>query len=87
MRKAPQDLIGSWTRRRRFMYLVTGFCMATVTWVLYRGTDTVVAQTVVVAAFTTLISITGAYVFGATWDDRNKIQAGFAPGSEIKPKE
>ncbi len=63
---------GSWKRRRRMMFTVVAFCMGCVALVLYQETDTVVAQTTVTMAFTTLISVTGTYVFGAVWDDTKR---------------
>jgi hypothetical protein len=60
----------SWQRRRRMMFSVVGFCMGCIAFVLYQGTDTEVARTTITMSFTTLISVTGTYVFGATWDDK-----------------
>lgn len=61
----------SWTHRRRLMYSVTLFSMACVAYCLYKDTSTAVHQTAVTMAFSTLISVTGSYVFGAVWDDKH----------------
>lgn len=55
--------------RRRFMFTVSGFCMYVILHVLVRGIDTKPAEAAITMAFATLISITGCYVFGATWED------------------
>jgi len=60
----------SWQKRRRLMFSVVAFSMACITWALYKDTDSTVHQTAVTMGFTTLISITGTYVFGAVWNDR-----------------
>lgn len=60
----------SWQKRRRLMFVVVAFSMACIAWALYCDTDSVVHQTAVSMGFTTLISITGTYVFGAVWNDK-----------------
>lgn len=61
----------NWARRRRFMYAVSVFCAAVVTYILAKELDTGPADTAMTMAFLTLIGIVGSYVFGAAWDDRN----------------
>ncbi len=68
-------MLGDWKRRRRYMLGITIFCAAVIAFCLIKGVDTVTSQHAVDMAFITLISITGAYVFGATWDDKNKMDA------------
>ena len=51
------------------MFCVTLFCAATISYVLGSETDTRVAETAVLMAFGTMASVTGAYVFGAVWQD------------------
>lgn len=51
------------------MFVVSGFCMADVTYVLVGGLDTAPADTSVMMSFLTLVGIVGAYVFGAVWED------------------
>lgn len=59
-----------WQMRRRLMWIVVAFSMACISWAVYQDTDSVVHQTVVTMGFGTLISVTGTYVFGATWSDK-----------------
>ena len=59
----------SWKLRRRFMFVVSGFCMGVIAYILFRGLNTGPADTAMTMAFIGLISIVGSYVFGATWED------------------
>ena len=59
-----------WRIRRRLMFSVVGFSMAAIAWCLYQDSDSQVHQAAVSMGFTTLISITGTYVFGAVWSDQ-----------------
>ena len=71
----------SWVLRRRFMWVVSGFCMAVITYILMKGLDTAPADTAMVFAFLTLLGIVGSYVFGATWDDQNLMKFGGKNGN------
>lgn len=62
---------GSWALRRLFMFAISAFCVGVITFSLWKGLDTKVAETAVTMSFVTLISVVGSYVFGATWDDKN----------------
>ena len=62
---------GTWTRRRRFMYVVSAFCMLVIGFVVGTGMVTSAGEVAVTMGFLCLISVTGSYVFGATWDDQN----------------
>jgi hypothetical protein len=64
----------NWHTRRRFMFAVSAFCIWVVTYILLRDKDTEAAKTAVEMSFWTLLGITGSYVFGATWDDLNKMK-------------
>ncbi len=59
----------SWKIRRRFMFSVSAFCAWVIVYCLVQDKTSGVADTAVTMAFMTLISILGAYVFGATWED------------------
>jgi hypothetical protein len=59
----------SWSVRRKFMFAVTAFSMAVVAYVLWADKTSTVADTAVSWAFITMLSIVGAYVFGASWED------------------
>ncbi len=61
---------GSWKVRRRVMFTVLAFSMAVICYGLWK--DNKVAETAVTMAFTAIMATTGSYVFGATWDDKNK---------------
>lgn len=69
---------GSWDRRRRFMYVLSAFCMVVIAYCLLGNLDTQVAETAVTMAFLGLLGICGSYVFGATWQDVSTARA-FAP--------
>lgn len=64
----------SWARRRKFMYIVTGFCMVSVAYVLFKDMQGSVAETTVTMSFLAIISIVGSYVFGAAWQDITEIK-------------
>lgn len=59
----------SWKHRRRLMFSVVAFSMSCIAWAMFKDSDSQVHQTAVTMGFTTLISITGTYVFGAVWND------------------
>ena len=65
----PVEGLGSWRVRRAYMFSITLFCMASVAYVLASGQDTRVGETVIMMAFGTMASVTGAYVFTASWQD------------------
>lgn len=62
---------GTWTMRRRFMFVVIAFCMACISWVLYKNLTSEIAETVVTMSFSVITFTMGSYVFGAIWDDQN----------------
>lgn len=61
---------GTWKIRRRVMFIVLAFAMGVVCWSIWK--DNKVAETAITMAFATIMATTGSYVFGATWDDKNK---------------
>ena len=62
----------SWTVRRLFLFITSAFAMGCITIVLYKAMDTAAAETAVAMSFALLMSNVGAYVFGATWDNKGK---------------
>lgn len=74
--------LGSWARRRRFLYIVVAFCMVCVAYVLWRDLTSSVAETAITMAFICITSSVGGYVFGATWED---VQTRKVLGSIVKP--
>lgn len=69
MHDRPNEGVGSWKMRRRFMWIISGFCMWTITYILLKNLDTRVAETAVMSSFLCLGGIVGSYVFGAAWQD------------------
>ena len=65
----------SWKIRRRFMFVVMGFCMAVILMALLFRPDAGSSATVIMAAFGTITATLGSYVFGATWDDKNRAKS------------
>lgn len=59
----------SWRYRRRTMFAVLAFCKLVIAYVLWRNLNSGPADTAVTMAFVCIISIVGAYVFGAAWED------------------
>ena len=78
----PQSNLGAsdvsakfcWRNRRRMLWLTTIFCMLTISYILYTGASTSVADTAVTMAFFTIMSMVGSYVFGAAWQDITAIR-------------
>jgi len=62
----------SWNIRRRFMFIVTAFCMGVILLALLVKPDTAVAGSAISFSFGTITGIVGTYVFGAVWDDKNR---------------
>ena len=67
---------GSWRLRRNFMFATAVFCAMVITYVLWEGLDTRVAETAVTMAFVILGSTVSSYVFGAAWEDINSHKHG-----------
>lgn len=65
-------LLGSWTNRRRYLYLVSAFTMVMMAGGLVYRPDASVTRVVIEMGFIALISFVGTYVFGAAWDDHNQ---------------
>jgi EamA domain-containing membrane protein RarD len=80
--KQRNPLGSSWRWRRGMMFAVLAFCAWVVAYVLVARVETRPAEAAAEWAFITIISIVGAYVFGATWEDlssmKSKIGGAFA---------
>lgn len=61
----------SWKIRRKLMYGTLFFCFACVVFVLAKGMESKVAETVVMSAFGAIMVVLTSYVFGAAWEDIN----------------
>lgn len=59
----------SWARRRRYMYVVTAVCIVSIGWILGNNMTGSVAEAGLTMSFICLMSMTGYYVAGATWQD------------------
>lgn len=62
----------NWKVRRRVMFMALLYIAFNISWILLSGVDTAVNQQAVIAFIAAGVSIIGAYVFGAVWDDNNK---------------
>lgn len=83
----PVKGVGSWRWRRFFLWAVNVFCGWVIGYSLVERLDTRVAETAVMFAFLTMAGSVGSYVFGAVWDDRNKMQLlGTQPGEDVKDR-
>lgn len=60
-----------WTVRRRLINATLGFCAGGLVYLLLYGSDTRLHETMAFGFFGTAVSVLGAYVFGAAWDDMN----------------
>lgn len=60
---------GSWKIRRRVMFTTLLFDAAIIIYALWLGADTKVNEAAITMAFISGMSIIGAYVFGAVWND------------------
>ena len=63
----------NWTIRRRIIALTLTFCAGCVAYILYYKIDTRTAETIAQSAFALAGAVVGSYVFGATWEDRKKM--------------
>ena len=59
----------SWKNRRRFMFTVSAWIIAAISYVLYTKLNTSPAEAMVTMGLLALAGIIGSYVFGATWQD------------------
>lgn len=62
---------GAWTHRRRIIYGTLIFCAFCISYLMFRGSDTRLNETIVNSAFLLAGGVIGSYVFGAVWDDKN----------------
>jgi hypothetical protein len=74
-----------WKYRRRYMYVVSAFCMWTIAYVLFKDRTSGPADTAITMAFVTLIGIVGSYVFGATWETVSVAKSKLARPRADKP--
>lgn len=59
-----------WKYRRRFLLAYTSFVLAMTGWIIFKESDTAVAETFISVSWPSLAALVGAYVIGATWEMR-----------------
>jgi hypothetical protein len=64
-----------WKNRRRVIFGSLVFCAAVVVYIVYKGVDTRVNETIALAAFGLAGVVISSYVFGGAWDDRNFMES------------
>ena len=69
----------SWKYRRRVVFGTLIFCALAITWLVVRGEDIRLHETIAIGLIGLAVSVIGSYVFGAAWDDRNVMLHGGAP--------
>lgn len=74
MATEPKTGLGSWRLRRVYMWAVSIVCVWVIAYVLVKELDTRPADTAMMMAFIVLMGCVGSYVFGAVWDDKNKME-------------
>ena len=63
---------GNWKIRRRVMFMTLAYIAGTVTYIIWKGSDTALYQQIAISLIAAGTAIIGSYVFGAVWDDSNK---------------
>lgn len=61
-----------WQIRRRIVNITLVFCALSVTYLMLKGQDTQLHQAIANGLILLAGSVIGAYIFGATWDDKGK---------------
>lgn len=64
-----------WTVRRRIVVATLAFCASITVWLVVKGGDSTVHETIAVGVIGLAAATIGSYVFGAVWDDSNVIRA------------
>jgi hypothetical protein len=67
-----RNIQGSWKIRRRIITGTLLFCAATVSYIVFKGTDSHINETIVTSAFALAGMVIGSYVFGAVYEDTKK---------------
>lgn len=63
-----------WTIRRRVVNLTLAFCAACILYLIIAGEDTRLHETIASGLILLSGSVIGSYIFGATWDDKGRIE-------------
>lgn len=62
----------SWLWRRSMVYIIVIACIGMLYCALYIGGNDLVVQAIVQASYLTIITVAGAYLGVAAWDDKNR---------------
>lgn len=62
-----------WERRRGTVFASLMYCAVQNAYLTLYGADTILSRALAEGAFLLAGAVIGSYVFGATWDDRNKM--------------
>lgn len=65
----------SWKWRRIAVFVPLGVCLGVIVWLTAFGADTRLNQDLANGAYLLIATLVGSYLFGATWDDRNRDRA------------
>lgn len=63
-----------WKVRRRIVNLTLIFCAGCVLYIMFKGTDSRLYETIATNAFFLAGAVIGSYIFGATWDDKSNTE-------------
>jgi hypothetical protein len=63
---------GSWKIRRKLIICTLVFCAICIGYIMYKGTDSRLYETIVTSAFSLAGAILGSYIFGAVYEDTKK---------------
>ena len=85
----PTEGRPSWKNRRRVIFGTLFFCAFCISFIMFKGDDTRVYETIVLGCFGMATSIIGFYVAGAAWTDvsieKMKIDSG-VPSQNRRPE-
>lgn len=61
-----------WENRRKVIFLTLIFCAFCILYVMFKGDDTRVNETIITFSYLLAGTTIGSYVFGVVWQDINK---------------
>jgi hypothetical protein len=62
----------AWVMRRRIILTTLLYCALASAYIIFKGTDSRVYETVIMSSFGLAGMVIGSYVFGAVWDDKSR---------------
>lgn len=74
MKKTIQETLylDNWPRRRRWMAVMLTWLVGNAQYLIIWGADNALHQNALITILGAIVAIIGSYIFGATWDDREK---------------